>query len=258
MGIFLSNRPGWRILLGLTSVPSIIQCIILPFCVETPSWLSSHGLIYDAREALRIIRGREFDIEDELSDILSATGMRHSSTQETAHDESPEALESGSDMLAASPTLSSPPTASLLSNIMEKKKPSLTVYQLFQNPTLRRRLMAAFMLQIAQQWSGINAAIYYSTTIFSQSYSPETAIKLTLLVSFVNLFTTLLSSSLIERVGRRYLLLTAEGGMAVSAFIIAAAVRLGLGSSIVVAALMFFVGSFGIGLGSIPWYVNLF
>ncbi|KAJ1552020.1 hypothetical protein HK405_013012 [Cladochytrium tenue] len=81
------------------------------------------------------------------------------------------------------------------------------------------------------------------------------AVRLTLLVSLTNLLTTIVSSRMIERAGRRALLLTAQLGMAASAFFVVLATHAGLGPIFVVVALMLFVGSFGVGLGSIPWLI---
>ncbi|KAJ3089691.1 hypothetical protein HK102_005734 [Quaeritorhiza haematococci] len=127
---------------------------------------------------------------------------------------------------------------------------------LFRAHHLRRSLIAAWGLQIVQQFSGINAAIFYSTTIFSQIYSSSIAIKLTLLIGVMNLFMTIGSSLLIERLGRRTLLLVAQGGMFLFSFAVPLSYYvLKLPPGAMVVELILFVASFGVGLGSIPWLI---
>ncbi|KAI9330504.1 general substrate transporter [Zopfochytrium polystomum] len=249
VGLPLATREGWRTLMALAGLPAAVQVVLLFGCVETPSWLASHGLLHDARKSLAFLRGGDRGnlasdgqgdegtssnpIDRELDDIFSAAGVSSASTT--------------TDGATSSTTLLLPAAS---------PQPKVTVANLFSVRALRRPLLAAFGLQVAQQFSGINAAIYYSTTIFQQSYDPTTAIRLTLLVSVTNLLTTLLSSSLIERAGRRTLLLTATLGMSLSAALVAGAVRAPSSpTEAVVVGLMAFVGFFGVGLGSIPWLI---
>ncbi|KAI9326457.1 general substrate transporter, partial [Zopfochytrium polystomum] len=224
VGLPLATREGWRTLMALAGLPAAVQVVLLFGCVETPSWLASHGLLHDARKSLAFLRGGD-------RGNLASDGQGDEGT-------------------------SSNPIDRELDDIFSAAGPKVTVANLFSVRALRRPLLAAFGLQVAQQFSGINAAIYYSTTIFQQSYDPTTAIRLTLLVSVTNLLTTLLSSSLIERAGRRTLLLTATLGMSLSAALVAGAVRAPSSpTEAVVVGLMAFVGFFGVGLGSIPWLI---
>jgi SP family facilitated glucose transporter-like MFS transporter 1/SP family facilitated glucose transporter-like MFS transporter 3 len=247
-------------------VPSVIQVLLIPMSVEAPKWLASNGNIYDARNALAALRGTGADIEDEVREITSA------SVNAIQHSDDPEALESR-------PFASASSAANLITGRTDSENgpppppKNFTFKELFSTRALKRPLLAAFGLQVAQQFSGINAAVYYSSmiqkkvrffivlcelicclaTIFSQSYDPDTAIKLTLLISVVNLVATIVSSMFIDKLGRRTLLMAAETGMGFSAFVVVIAVRTQASPEVVVAALMLFVGSFGIGLGSIPW-----
>ncbi|KAJ3416842.1 60S ribosomal protein L18 [Chytridiales sp. JEL 0842] len=230
-------------------VPSALQVVLIPFSVEAPKWLANNGNIYDARNALAALRGSGADIEDEVRDITTNGGPSESLENGRPNEDTDE-----------HPALGSTSTANLITG-REESRPlrggsnPFTFRDLFTTRALQRPLLAAFGLQVAQQCSGINAAVYYSTTIFSQSYDPDTAIKLTVVVSCVNLLTTLVSSALIDKLGRRTLLITAELGMALSALVVVGAVHAEASPSLIVVALMVFVGSFGVGLGSIPWLI---
>ncbi|KAJ3175550.1 Solute carrier 2, facilitated glucose transporter member 3 [Irineochytrium annulatum] len=245
-GMFLSTREGWRILLALTIGPSILQIALIPFSVETPKWLSSHGLVYDARQSLAALRGKDANIEDELAELMSSAGNNG------ADDDVEASTSGGGNNSSSADALIGNRAGGGRTHVV--RSPA-TITELFSTKALRRPLMAAFGLQLAQQFSGINAAVFYSTDIFSKTYSAKTAIMLTLVVSVVNLIMTLISTSLIEKLGRRSLLLAAQIGMAAASTTVVLASRLNLGSGVIVLALTVFVGSFGIGLGSIPWLI---
>ncbi|KAJ3392916.1 Solute carrier 2, facilitated glucose transporter member 1 [Entophlyctis sp. JEL0112] len=264
LGVPLSAREDsrWRVLFLLGIAPPLAQCALLPFCVESPRWLVTNRLIPDARRALQRLRGgvSPSSIEDELAELMAANGASSGASAagtprgrslyraaENANDQ-----ETGGLMERAAT-----PPAEVGASDARRAVPSssVSVSQLFTIPALKRPLLACIGLQVTQQFSGINAAAFYSTTIFNQSYPPDVAIQLTLLVSFVNVVATLASLVLIERLGRRYLLLASELGMMGCGLVIFFAVQLGLSPIFVVAGLMGFVGLFGIGLGAIPWLI---
>ncbi len=82
---------------------------------------------------------------------------------------------------------------------------------------LRKPLVLTIMLAIIQQVTGINTVMYYGAILFAQhaGASAAQAIGMNVLVGVVNLLFTLVGLALIDRLGRRPLLLTATGGMAV-------------------------------------------
>ncbi|KAJ3104034.1 Solute carrier 2, facilitated glucose transporter member 1 [Phlyctochytrium planicorne] len=246
-GVALSTPELWRLLLSLTLAPSIILMLVLPYAVESPKWLAGRGQTYDARKALSLLRIKMVD--EELAEMTNLSKDDEDTTRNEEEDaEGFRAATLGNNLSSANLLLGKPPAA-------EAKVKNIKWMDLWNVRAIRKPVMAAFALQIIQQFSGINAAVYYSTTIFEQSYDPDTAIQLTLLVSVVQLIMTLVSTVLVEKLGRRTLLLAAESGMAASAFAIIFSVKANLGASMVVASLMTFVGAFGLGLGAIPWLI---
>jgi MFS family permease len=114
-------------------------------------------------------------------------------------------------------------------------------------------------LAIAQQVTGINTVIYYAPTIFKFAgmASASTAIMASVGVGLVNVALTLVAMQLIDRVGRRPLLLWSLGGMGVGLFMLGLAFSLsqlgGMLGWIAVISLMVYVGSFAVGLGPVFW-----
>ena len=132
-------------------------------------------------------------------------------------------------------------------------------WKAFLVPAMRRPLTIGIGLAILQQVTGINTVIYYAPTIF-QSAGFETAkasILATAGVGLVNVLLTIFALRIIDRAGRRALLLTGTAGMAVSLAVFAAGYAFGGALPgfrwIAIASLMAYVGFFAIGLGPIFW-----
>lgn len=96
-----------------------------------------------------------------------------------------------------------------------KLVPKVTLKEMWNNPVLRQPMTIAMVVMLSQQLSGINAAIFFSTEIFtSAGLSDRVALYSTLGMGVINVAMTLVSLILIERAGRRTLHLTGLAGMA--------------------------------------------
>ena len=96
------------------------------------------------------------------------------------------------------------------------QKPSLG--ELF-SPRMRRVLVIGLGLGFFQQITGINAVFYYSTTIFSMAGAArDAALWQAILVGLVNVVFTLVAMRMIDRVGRKPLLLIGSSLMAAALF----------------------------------------
>ena len=129
------------------------------------------------------------------------------------------------------------------------------------HPTLRPAMIVGVGLAIAQQITGINTVIYYAPTIFKFAglSSSSVAILASVGVGAVNVFFTVVAMLLIDRVGRRPLLLISLAGMAVGLIVLGCAFALpqlaGSLGWIAVGSLMVYVGSFAVGLGPVFWLI---
>jgi SP family galactose:H+ symporter-like MFS transporter len=127
--------------------------------------------------------------------------------------------------------------------------------------TLRPAMIVGVGLAIAQQITGINTVIYYAPTIFKFAglSSASVAILASVGVGVVNVVFTVVAMQLIDRLGRRPLLLISLAGMAAGLIVLGLAFSLpqlsGSLGWIAVASLMVYVGSFAVGLGPVFWLV---
>ena len=88
-----------------------------------------------------------------------------------------------------------------------KQLPKTTFKEMLVNPALRSPLIIAVMMMLAQQLSGINAAIFFSTKIFTEAGLDETqAQSATLGMGAMNVAMTFVSLVLIEKAGRKTLM----------------------------------------------------
>jgi SP family galactose:H+ symporter-like MFS transporter len=127
------------------------------------------------------------------------------------------------------------------------------------NPMVKPALIIGASLAIFQQVTGINTVIYYAPTIFQFAgiTSASSAILATVAVGVVNVIFTVVAIALLDRVGRRPLLLIGLAGMTFSLTLLGAVFFLpsllsSLGDLAVV-GLMLYVASFAIGLGPVFW-----
>ncbi len=127
------------------------------------------------------------------------------------------------------------------------------------SPTLRPALIVGIGLAIFQQVTGINTVIYYAPLIIQSAgvSSASGAILATAGIGAVNVLMTIVSMWLIDRIGRRPLLLTGIAGMVVTLGVLGWAfhsnVRSEALSWLAVISMMVYVASFAISLGPIFW-----
>lgn len=94
--------------------------------------------------------------------------------------------------------------------------PRVSMKDLVMNPALRIPLIISVVVMIAQQFSGINAVMTFSTGIFTTAGMGKIgAGYATMGVGAMNVVMTIVSLVLVERCGRKTLLLFGFGGMAI-------------------------------------------
>jgi len=118
----------------------------------------------------------------------------------------------------------------------------------------RKPLIAALGLMIIQQFCGINAIIYYSTRIFASAGAGiGDAFMSTVIVGFVNLLFTLVAISLVDKAGRRPLLIVGLGSQFIALSTVALLFGNGTGATFLLVAVLVFIASFAMSIGPIGW-----
>jgi len=219
------GRPWqWRLLLGWVTTLPLIQMILLPFCPESPKFLLVNKRNSEAALAAFRKLRRSKDVEQEFELVKR---------QE-------------------------------LETQVQQASALVRIKALFRRELLKP-LLVAIVLQMAQQLSGVNVVFSYSKDIFkSASLSDSQADLCTVLVGLINVICTIVVVPLMDRMGRRTLLLIGEVGcftffttLAVC-FIIKATVAganlMAIGVISVICVIGFVI-SFAISLGPIPWLI---
>ncbi|MGA8234346.1 MAG: sugar porter family MFS transporter [Candidatus Acidiferrales bacterium] len=132
---------------------------------------------------------------------------------------------------------------------------NLKLRDLFQH-RFAKPLIVGIVLAIFQQITGVNTIVYYAPTIFQMVgfTNASNAILATFLIGFVGLIAVIVSMFLVDRLGRRPLLLTSLTGMCVILFHLAHVLSEPNPTKwMVVGDIIFYLASFCIGLGPIFW-----
>lgn len=123
----------------------------------------------------------------------------------------------------------------------------------------RRSFLVGVGISVFQQITGINTVIYYAPKIFQLAgyQTAQTAIFATILVGIVNVAMTVISLWLIDRLGRRPLLIGGLMGMAAALALLGFSFLGGAADvgAIAVAGLMIYVAFFAISLGPVAWLI---
>ncbi|KAL1965145.1 hypothetical protein VTN77DRAFT_6058 [Rasamsonia byssochlamydoides] len=248
--LFSSVSGGWRWMVGLGAVPAFLQLAILVLLPETPRWLVQAGHGFEAKRVLEKVFRVYPDAERVADSVLRAIEREVTEEEEEMRRNKP--LDS---------------TATWYSQSLH------TLSELICVGGNRRALTIAMMLQGLQQLCGFNSLMYFSATIFSLlSFSSPTLTSLT--VAMTNFVFTLLAFSLIDRIGRRRILLYSIPVMVIALLICALAFssidipkallairRRGEGDSsrgssmplIILISLTLYTAAYAAGLGNVPW-----
>jgi sugar porter (SP) family MFS transporter len=125
--------------------------------------------------------------------------------------------------------------------------------------SLRRPLLIGITLAILQQVTGINTILYYGSVIFMEqvgSRSVSSALWSNVAIGLVNLLFTIVAVLLIDKVGRKPLLLLGSAGMGCSLLVLCWLFSgQGRGSPLFLLAILAYVACFAISLGPVVWVV---
>ncbi|KAI4470902.1 facilitated trehalose transporter tret1-1-like protein [Holotrichia oblita] len=208
------------ILCGIIPLIFGVVFIIQP---ETPVHLITKGKNELARASLQKLRGKHYDIEPEINQIITS--------------------------------------------IEEDRKNNVPILQAMRTTAAKKASLICFSLMFFQQMSGINAVIFYTGDIFEASGIEMDSQHATVIVGAVQVVATFCSSMVVDKLGRKILLLISDSFMALSTILLGVfftlkdkelvepdtLTKLGF---LPVLALCIFIIVFSLGFGPIPWMIS--
>ncbi|UUZ90078.1 sugar porter family MFS transporter [Paenibacillus sp. P25] len=129
-----------------------------------------------------------------------------------------------------------------------------SVAELFR-PALRPPLLIGVVLAILQQITGINAIMYYAPEIFKQTGAGTNAALIqTVLVGIVNFAFTLIALWLIDKVGRKALLVAGAIAMTICLVVVGYGFHTPtISGYLVLTFILLYVASFAVSFGPVVW-----
>jgi SP family arabinose:H+ symporter-like MFS transporter len=131
-----------------------------------------------------------------------------------------------------------------------------TIRELFK-PGLRKAMIVGIVLAMFSQITGINAIIYYAPEIFKTAGAGiESALLQTVILGVVNTLFTFVAIWLIDKIGRKTLLLWGVSGMTISLLAIGSCYYYNLTNGPwLLIFIIAYLASFASSLGAIPWVI---
>jgi MFS family permease len=210
--------------LGAGAALGIAEFVGLLLVPESPVWLAEHQHTNQALQVLQRIRGKEANIEEEVRAWKATLSTENSTGEEES-------------------LLSQQHTA--------PRNPPVTILTVATDEKYRPAIIAVVIVMLAQQFTGVNSIIMYSVSLL-QSTLPTAAPLLAVIISAINLVVTLACSPLPDKIGRKKCLLLSIIGMGSGSVLLA--IGISVGQKVVSAlASLFFVSSFAVGLGPVPF-----
>jgi sugar porter (SP) family MFS transporter len=124
------------------------------------------------------------------------------------------------------------------------------------DPTFRKPLVAAILIALFSQFTGINTIIYYGSLVFLEHVphqSASTALWANVAIGAINLIATIVGMSLIDRAGRKPLLMSAFAGMSLSLVGVSASIHFQASAIVVLTLVLTYVACFAVGVGTGTW-----
>lgn len=142
---------------------------------------------------------------------------------------------------------------SLIHDISQEQNVIVENESIFK-PKYRFILKLAFLIAFFNQFSGINAFLYYAPRIFEEGGLGEsTALLSSIGIGLINLIFTLIGINLIDRLGRKTLMYIGSVGYIISLSLIAASFLLSWEGLALPIFLFVFIASHAIGQGAVIW-----
>jgi sugar porter (SP) family MFS transporter len=214
VNLVFAGSQNWRAMFWVGAVPALALAAGVLRIPESPAWLLSKGRVGEAKAEIASVAG------EEGADRAVELFRREDGTR--------------------------PPG--------KASDQPRTGRRVLESPRLRPALVVGITLAALQQFAGINTIIYYAPTIMQKSgLSASNSILYSVAIGVINLTMTVVSIRLIDRVGRRALLMVSLAGMLGSLLLLGLSFVVGLSSVITLICILLYIVAFAIGMGPVFW-----
>jgi sugar porter (SP) family MFS transporter len=207
------GEADWRLMVGVSAVPSAGFFALLFLTPESPRWLVARGREAEARAVMSRLGVASPAVEREIAAIRGSLDLEHHSLEEPFFQRA------------------------------------------YRQPILLVIAIAAF-----NQFSGINAVMYYAPAIFAMTgAAKDRALLQSVIIGGTNLLFTMAAMAVIDHFGRRRLMLVGSVGYIASlvatawAFYTYGTAFTPFGSAVVLASLLVFIAAHAFGQGAVIW-----
>lgn len=198
---------GWRWMLGVLALPSVVFGLLLIPLPESPRWLMKQGRRAEA-EATLVRIGGKVAADREIAQIEEALGQ-----------------ESG------------------------------RIGELFRGG-FGRAMVIGILLAVFSQFGGINAIMYYGPEIFKTAgAADEQAFLSTVILGLVNLIATFGAIALIDRIGRKTLLIAGVSVQVVALTVVGTLYHMQGNPFVLLGAIILFLIGFAASTGAVTWVI---
>mmetsp|Transcript_44262 Transcript_44262/g.120589 ORF Transcript_44262/g.120589 Transcript_44262/m.120589 type:complete len:555 (+) Transcript_44262:222-1886(+) len=221
LGVCEGDMSSWRNLAYAGAVGCAALFILMLGMPESPAFLHANGHLDAARKALQRLRGAGADVEGELVALANAGAENEDVDEFNMSDK-----EAG------------------------EKKPLLTA--LWES---RKAVMIGFTLMIGQQLAGINAVMFYCSSILSMAGMSNQNLG-TVIVFAVQFVMTGVACMLMDRLGRKMLMIISTSGMTVFCLTLSFFFFNDKEpSALALISLIGYIAFFSLGFGPVPYLV---
>ncbi|NJC71359.1 sugar porter family MFS transporter [Planosporangium thailandense] len=208
-----SGAQNWRAMFAVGAIPAIALALCCARLPESPAWLITNGRTARAKAMIESV------VDAPTADAY-VEGFQRQEAQRR-RERAPEEKQGLRVLLA---------------------------------PRVRAALVVGLTLAAIQQFGGINTIMYYAPTIMGETgLSASNSIVYSVFIGVINLAMTVVSLRLIDRVGRRPLLLASLAGMLVTVALLGLSFVVPLGPVVTLVFMLLYIMSFAIGMGPVFW-----
>jgi MFS transporter, SP family, galactose:H+ symporter len=216
VNVAFASSENWRAMFWVGAIPAAALAVAALRLPESPAWLIAKGRIPDAKAMISSVAG-----------AVGADQVIERYRREAVARREAQAAEGGEERQG---------------------------WRVLLARHVRAAVFVGLTLAALQQFGGINTIMYYAPTIMQETgLSASNSIVYSVAIGVVNLAMTIVSIRLVDRVGRRPLLLVSLAGMAVSIALLGVSFIADLPSLVTLAFMVLYIMAFAIGMGPVFW-----